>query len=138
MEKQMLFDLQEKYGNKWAKIATYLPGRSVVHVKNIWYNHQEEEEEEEEEEDDDDDFKVGCIICYEQTRPKESRCFFVVVDDDHCVKVDETLHRIVNEQSYTNYEDSGVQVCCWCTLLIMEKGRIFLAMLTQLLQTPLV
>ncbi|KVD98097.1 Homeodomain-like protein [Cynara cardunculus var. scolymus] len=40
MEKQILFDLQGKYGNKWAKISTYLPGRSVYHVKNVWYNHQ--------------------------------------------------------------------------------------------------
>ncbi|XP_024982854.1 transcription factor DUO1-like [Cynara cardunculus var. scolymus] len=37
MEKQMLFDLQGKYGNKWAKIATHLPGRSVYHVKNVWW-----------------------------------------------------------------------------------------------------
>ncbi|KVH89280.1 Homeodomain-like protein [Cynara cardunculus var. scolymus] len=29
-----------KYGNKWAKNATYLTGRSVYHVKNVWYNHQ--------------------------------------------------------------------------------------------------
>ncbi|KVH92086.1 Homeodomain-like protein [Cynara cardunculus var. scolymus] len=35
-----LIYMQSKYGTNWVKIATYLPGRSVYHVKNIWYNHQ--------------------------------------------------------------------------------------------------
>ncbi|KVI07052.1 hypothetical protein Ccrd_014593 [Cynara cardunculus var. scolymus] len=33
-EKQLVFDLQSKYGNNWAKTTTYFPGRYVYYVKN--------------------------------------------------------------------------------------------------------
>lgn len=32
----MVIELQEQFGNKWAKIATYLEGRTDNDVKNFW------------------------------------------------------------------------------------------------------
>jgi hypothetical protein len=36
----VVLDLQEKFGNKWARIATYLAGRTDNDVKNFWSTRQ--------------------------------------------------------------------------------------------------
>ncbi|KAI3918744.1 hypothetical protein MKX01_042064 [Papaver californicum] len=39
-EERIVIDLQARYGNKWARIATYLQGRTDNDVKNFWSTRQ--------------------------------------------------------------------------------------------------
>lgn len=39
-EERTVIDLQAQFGNKWAKIATYLSGRTDNDVKNFWSSRQ--------------------------------------------------------------------------------------------------
>lgn len=36
----MVLELQAQFGNKWARISTYLPGRTDNDVKNFWSTRQ--------------------------------------------------------------------------------------------------
>ncbi|KAL9998132.1 putative transcription factor MYB-HB-like family [Helianthus debilis subsp. tardiflorus] len=39
-EERTVIELQGQFGNKWARIATYLPGRTNNDVKNFWSSRQ--------------------------------------------------------------------------------------------------
>lgn len=39
-EERTVIDLQAQFGNKWAKIATFLHGRTDNDVKNFWSSRQ--------------------------------------------------------------------------------------------------
>ncbi|KAL4180141.1 hypothetical protein AMTRI_Chr13g123750 [Amborella trichopoda] len=39
-EERIVIELQAKFGNKWARISTYLPGRTDNDVKNFWSTRQ--------------------------------------------------------------------------------------------------